>query len=270
MSALLSAEWLKMQHRWMPRILILILMGINGLLLFGITRSRHDIQGFMPRSIGASLIFTGFLAQFIWPILAGAWAGNEYSWGTIRMILTRRPSRVEQALSGLTMMLIFSAITLIVAMIVGLLAGLAAGAVVGHPMYTNGLGSDFVLVIIKTFVAALATVMFYSLFAFAAGAIFQSPAAGIGVGIGASIATSIVSAIFHGLGNPWGGIADHFPYGYAFSLPAQVAQPLFGKSGLGGSSGPTNIQGDILGMLVYTVVVMGLLLYVVANRDVTA
>src|SRR5947209_18679597 len=97
MTAYLSFEWLKFSKRWMPRIILLLLLA---LLVFGFwgqgTRVEDQVNLVMPRAWLAALVFSGFFAPFFWPVLGGSWAGNEYGWGTIRTRLTRRLYRVEQ------------------------------------------------------------------------------------------------------------------------------------------------------------------------------
>src|SRR5579872_881343 len=106
MSRVLAAEWLKVRKRWMPRVLVLIMMVIIGLIFWAISTNSSDRANvFLPRAWLTSLFLGAGVAAFLWPILAGSWAGNEYSWGTIRMVLSRRPSRAQFALAGIAAVL---------------------------------------------------------------------------------------------------------------------------------------------------------------------
>src|SRR5947209_19391750 len=108
MIGLLSAEFLKMRKRLMPRVLLLILLILIALVFFGFGKSndRSNIADLiLPNGWLLGLVFVSFFAPFIAPVLAGSWAGSEYSWGTIRMILSRRPNRTQFLLAGIVVLL---------------------------------------------------------------------------------------------------------------------------------------------------------------------
>ena len=264
MIRLIAADWMKMRHRWMPRILLIIEVIVLGILILGFRTSPRSSDLALPQGFLLTMAFAGFLAQFLLPIIAGAWAGNEYSWGTLRMVLSRRPNRSQVIASGLVIILLFTVAVLVVALLAGAVGGLVGGSA------KHQSGSIFPLGLTKVFLAEIVSMMFYALMAFAAGTIFQSPAAGIGIGIGFSIAESIVGAIFRGLGNPWQSFAEHFPYQYATSLPQGVISPYFSDGFLGGTSGSPGVVSSLIGVLVYSAIVIAAMLFIVNNRDVTA
>ncbi len=270
MGALIGAEWVKLKHRWMPRIIALILFAIVALLFWAIGTGANRTDLIFPRGMLAALLAAGFVASFLWPILSGAWAGNEYSWGTLRMVLSRRPNRIQYLAASLGILVVFVIITMVVTMALSLIEGAVVAGLTGHSaVFTAGLGSSFTLVLLKTFVATIYVACFYLVLAFAAGTIFQSPAAGIGIGIGFSIAQEVVFGIFTALRGPWKVIADHFPSSYAGSLPQRIATESIKAFG-GQNAGTPSVPESIIGLAIYIGILVALTVIVVQRRDVTA
>ena len=143
-------------------------------------------------------------------------------------------------------------------------------ALTGNPVImTSGIGGDFALILLKTFVATIYVVFFYMLLAYAAGTIFQSPAAGIGIGIGFSIGQQVLFGIFTALHGPWKVIADHFPASYAGSLPERLASE--SGSSFGSSTvGTPGVVESIIGLGIYIVALVVLTMIIVQKRDVSA
>ena len=86
MTSLLAVEWIKLRHRWMPRILILIMLGIIGLISLA-SLGLHGLRAalVLPQGLLAGLVLAGIFSPFLWPILAGAWSGMsspgaQYEW----------------------------------------------------------------------------------------------------------------------------------------------------------------------------------------------
>ncbi|HZT95959.1 MAG TPA: ABC transporter permease [Chloroflexota bacterium] len=270
MRELLAAEFVKMRFRWMPRIIVLIMLAIIGLIFWGVGTGDQRANLFFPRGLLAGLVFSGFFAPFLWPVLAGAWAGNEYSWGTLRLVLTRRPSRIQYAVSSLIILAVTAIVALVLALILSAILGALIGSLTGHGgIVTGGLPSDFVVILIKTFVAIVYVVCYYLILAFTAATIFQSPAAGIGIGIGVWIAEQVVTGIFTGLGSPWTDISDRFPIRYSSSLVERVVGNALSGRFVHGA--PTAGLGEaIIGLAIYMAIFLALTLFVLRERDVTA
>src|SRR5579884_2395993 len=126
MTETLSFEWFKFSRRWMPRIILLMLLGLICLAFWGYsTRTFGRPNIFLPRGWLAALSFCAFFAPFFWPVLGGSWAGNEYGWGTIRAVLTRRPERVTHALAALGVLLAGVLIGIVAIVAIGTIASAA-------------------------------------------------------------------------------------------------------------------------------------------------
>ncbi len=268
MRHLLAADWLKMRHRWMPRILILVLVVLLVLVLWGLASDSSRPNIFPVRGLLAALLLSSLIGAVLWPIMAGAWAGNEYSWGTVRLTLGRRPNRVEYVLSAIVTLMAWVTVSLLLAMLVGLLAGGIAATATGHQfVVTSGVPADILLTLVKTFLSVLFVGLFFVSLAYAAGTIFQSPAAGIGLGIGLAIAEQILDGIFMHLGGAWQVVANHLPAAYIQALPSRVMSPAMTGSFVT-KSGP-GVGECLLGLGLYIAGLVAITLLVFQSRDVT-
>lgn len=270
MSALLGGEWIKLRVRWMPRIIIGILLLILILIFWGMGTSPERTNLFFPTGLLTGLLLSASISSFLWPVLAGSWSGSEYSWGTVRLILARRPSRVQFVLAGLIMVMVAVGIAVVATMIVAGIAGAVVAAITGNPIIQTPHAPNFIVLLLETALATWYVAGFFVALAYAAGTIFRSNAAGIGIGIGVTIAQTIVTGVFTGLGGAWRSVADHFPSVYTEALASRVAAP-----GLHGTfarvSGPEpGIGESILGLAIYIAILLALTLVVVTRRDVTA
>lgn len=274
MSAYLSFEWLKLSKRWMPRIILLLLLGLTILAFWAqATRTIGRANLFLPRGWLAALAFCAFFAPFFWPVLGGSWAGNEYGWGTIRTILTRRPQRVEHVIAALVVLLVGVGIGLLAILVVGSIASIIIASVTGNSAFTSALwDGTFLGILVKGFLTTWYVSAFYLVFAYAAATIFRSAAVGIGVGIGATFAQVVLMRIFIGLGGVWNQIAIHFPFNYSSSVITRVVGPGLVPGSNLASSSPTDPSAgtSLLALAIYSVVFLALTFVAVRTRDVTA
>lgn len=272
MSLLLAAEWLKVRKRWMPRVLILIMMALLALIFWGIgTSSTQRSDLFIPRGWLVALVLSASVASFLWPILAGSWAGNEYSWGTIRTVLSHRPNRPQFVLAGISAVAIVVGISLVAAILLGTVAGTIIAVLTGNSIVdTTGLDAGFVAVLVKTFFACWYALTFYTVLAYAAGTVFRSGAVGIGVGIGIIVAEIVVRGILVALGGTWRTISDHFPTVYANALTVRVSnEGLRDKINTVSTSQP-GVGASVVALAIYIAVPLIVALVLVQRRDVTS
>lgn len=274
MTSYLSFEWLKLSKRWMPRIILLMLLGLTILAFWG-QGTRIEGRGnlFLPRGWLAALSFCAFFAPFFWPVLGGSWAGNEYGWGTIRAILTRRPQRIAHVVSALVILLIAVALGILAILVVASLASIAVSSLTGNPTFVSSIWTgSFLAVLVKGFLTTWYVSAFYLVLAYAAATIFRSAAVGIGLGIGATFAQVVLMRIFLDLGGNWKVIALHFPFNYSGSVITRVVSSgLIPGTNLA-SSGPNDpsAAASILALGIYGLICLALTLIAVRVRDVTA
>lgn len=270
----MSMEWLKLTHRWMPRVLVVMIAGLTTLAFWGTaTRAAERGNLLMPRAWLAALTFCAFFAPFFWPVLGGSWAGNEYSWGTIRTILTRRPYRIEQVLGALIVLTVGLAISLLVLLLVASAAGIVIALLTNNHVFTSGvITSDFLVLLVKGFLIAWYVSAFYLLVAYTTATLFRSAAVGIGFGIGATFAQAILYRIFVGLGGVWKTIAEHFPFQYTSNLITVVVHGgLIPGTNLASVSPDTpTVNQSLFWLTLYAVILLAITLYFVRTRDVTA
>ena len=272
MIRLLRTDWRKLRHRWMPRILIFILLAIVALVFLGISsRARYRSDLVMPYGLVGALSLAASFAAFIWPVLAGSWAGSEYSWGTIRLALTREPSRIAFSLSGLIMVLLTVGFTLVLVLIVGTITSTLVAAATHAVAPVPPPGSNATAIIVKLFFAAWYTSSFYVILAYTAGVVFRSAAAGIGIGIGFAVAQAAVAGIFSALGDPWKSVSTHFPEAYTTALTSRLAHELVVRGPIGRVAvDAASIPSSIVALAIYIAILTGLMLAVVRQRDITS
>lgn len=273
MMGLVAADFLKLRKRLMPRILLIILLVLMALVFFGFAKSGDRLSiadVILPNGWLLGLVFVSFFAPFIAPVLAGSWAGSEYSWGTIRMVLSRRPDRTQFLLSGIIVLLVATGIALLAGLLLSTISSWLAALLLGRSAFdSTAFDGNFVGIFVKLFFGVWLVLAFYIVLAFSAGTLFRSGAVGIGVGIGLTLADIILTGIFYGLGGTWRSIADHFPNVYAQSLPAKIAIGSLSNVS-SGRSGTPSISESVLALAVYTLVPLALAIVLVRYRDVTA
>jgi hypothetical protein len=275
MTAYMSFEWLKLTKRWMPRVILAAVLAVVVIMFLGTASKPDSNLGnlFFPRALPASLIAAAFAAPFFWPVLGGSWPGNEYGWGSIRLILSRRPQRVEHVLASLSVLLIGIGLALLACLLVGTVAGVATSLLTGHAVFVSGvLTGTFMLTLVKTFVVTWYSASFIMTLAFAAGTIFRSAPAGIGIGVGATLAQFLTIGILDGQTGFWKSIADHLPLRYVENLTGNVAASDFIP---GTSLARVHPGAPIVGQSIVALGLMMAGLLVVTcvaarNRDITA
>ncbi|GAC1470357.1 MAG: hypothetical protein PVSMB7_21000 [Chloroflexota bacterium] len=219
------------------------------------------------------MIFCSFFAPFFWPVLGGSWAGNEYGWGTIRMILTRRPYRIQYAMTSLAVLTAGLAIALVVILVTATIAGSIVALVTGHSVFTAGVfNASFLSTLAKSFVTAWYVATFFLVLAYAAATIFRSAAVGIGIGIGSTLAQFILRRILESLGGVWKDIAQHFPVMYTNDLTTLVASSgLVPGSNLASvSPGSPSAGQSVLAIAIYMCICLIATCMTIRLRDVTS
>lgn len=275
MTHALSFEWLKMTKRWMPRVVVVLTLGVVVAFFWG-SGAQVDsnlANTFFPRGLVAALVASAFIAPILWPVLGGSWGGNEYGWGSIRLVLSRRPQRIEAVLAGLTALLAVIGIALLGVLAVGSLAGIAVASLTGHAAFVSGvLSGSFLITLGKTFLAAWYASAFLLLLAYAASIVFRSAAAGVAVGVGATLLQVIGIGILFNAGGFWATIAHHLPLEYTQNLVGNVAAPAFLPGSPLSRVNPTDpsIGQSIIALGVMMAALLAVTFISVRERDVTA
>ncbi len=270
----LSFEWFKLSKRWMPRVVMLMLLAVIVLAFWGSsTRASNVGNLLLPRGWLTALIFASFVAPFLWPVLGASWGGNEYGWGTIRMVLTRRPFRIQHVLGALAVLLFGLALALLVATIASTVLAVIVAVATHHTAYTSSLlTGTFVATFCKAYLAAWVVASFFLMLAYLAAVLFRSAAVGIAIGIGSTLAEFVLGAILTRLGGWWQTVGDHLPVNYTQGLTTRVA-----SSGLVPGSRMAvvdpqtpGVSQSLLAIAIYAAIFIAITLLALRTRDVTA
>jgi ABC-type transport system involved in multi-copper enzyme maturation permease subunit len=216
---MLAAELLKVRKRWMPYVLLLIMLAGAAVLiwLIGYVGYQEDSQGefagdafrtfAFPWSIPALLDSGQFWGAAIFvAILTSSTVATEYNWGAVRQALTRGQPRWQFLATKLLGTSIICIVLLLVALAIGILFSILATAAEGAPItldVRNGpTAPEIGLMIVRSALGIIP----YGMLAFALAVIGRSTALGIAGTLGYMLGEGIIIAILESIG----GIAADF------------------------------------------------------------
>ncbi len=267
------AEWLKLSRR--PAIWILVAIFWLGVLIAGyffwflyIQLIQRSNPGTPPPDLGNSFLVPSALLSNVIPnirtfgapigiILGTLLVGGEYSWGTLKTILTQRPGRLAllggKFLGLAVFVLILSVGALLLSYIVSLITALIIGASGAPPNaleLLKGLGAAWLIIAVwATFGAVLAT-------------LFRSSALAIGIGL---VYTLVIETAVS-------GVAAFLTQFSALARALPGANAGFITDALGGNAaatGDTGSAGRAVAILVaYVVAFVAISALVTRQRDV--
>jgi hypothetical protein len=272
-AAFISFEWLKLSKRMMPRIILVLIVGLMLVAFWGqSTRTGERDNLLLPRAWLSALSFSAFFAPFFWPVLGGSWAGNEFGWGTIRAVLTRRPNRIENVLAALAVLIGALVVAIIAMLLAGTVAGIAVSILTNNASFPAGVWSgSFANILLMGVLTAWYVSAFYLLLAFAAATVFRSAAVGIGIGIGGTLAQLVLREIFGSLGGVWNTISLHFPVIYTNDMITRVVGPQLIPGSRLSSANPNSPSAgqSVIALAIYGAIFLAITLVTVRVRDVT-
>ncbi|HEY7350667.1 MAG TPA: ABC transporter permease subunit [Ktedonobacterales bacterium] len=227
--------------------------------------------------------YTGFMGVILLCILAGALIGNEYSFGTQRLALSRGVSRA-QLLAGQVAALAILALAVVGFMlIIGSLAGFTIGPLLGGSI--PAIPADGLLQILGFWLVISLQLFAYSLIALLLATLGRSTAAGIAGSLGyvlfEIIALPIVALIAGALirtsfGDVLEAMPDFFLGPNISGLLSGVNQSPLDLGGGTSSGGGGDLTASVInpgqGLLVsllYCVLLAGLSYWALRKRDVT-
>ena len=275
---LISVELLKIRKRRVTWVSFGFVVAFLAFVLIGLRLIVKAAEG--PNStefieMDSALRFpVGFGTIPILEVQFGLWAvivlisllmGSEYSWGTLRLVLSRGPSRTQFMLAKLfavmVTVVIGSVAILIVSAVLMPVGDLAVG--VFDPVYPDGFLPDLILDWLRT----ASVLMTYVAVAFAAAGLLRSAGAGLAVGVGFVVLEQIVGQVFAGLGGTLATIGSYFPSSLVQSVLSanELAAGVFSESS-NTMLAPWTAGGLIA---VYFVVLSGGTIWVFNRRDIT-
>ena len=135
-------EWFKLRHRWVPWILLGLVLVIVQLLFWLVTTLGDDVSYQSPaENIANGLGFSAFFGPFIAVILAAAVLGGEYGWGTLRPVLSKGAGRWPFLASKAMVVVLVTASILIILSISVVISGFIAEAVLTADPQAEGYGA---------------------------------------------------------------------------------------------------------------------------------
>jgi ABC-2 type transport system permease protein len=279
MIEMIRAELFKLRKRRMTWILLIILAAFFCLMFFatyGITSSPPDrMPGEGIDTIRASLQFpgafdmifstAGTIGTLLLIILVASSIGNEYSWGTVRQVLTRRGIRYHFVTSKLVSFIIIAVIGLLISVVIGFILALITSNLIGSinwdfmtASYIGGQFEQFGW----TLFSLLPYILLTTFFAF----LGRSAIAGIGGGLGFYFIETIAVALFNQAGGWLAKIPDYLigPNVEALMPTNQMAMGQFTSGGTLTST----LHASVI-LAVYCVVFTVVSLYMFKKGDVT-
>ncbi|GEM_PF-2395481 len=211
MNKLIALEWMKLRKRPLPWawLIPLVLLAAATVLLTYLGGSAIDdraggtagqgaqmarsmiLRGAtLPGAIISSMNFVAGFGALALGVIAALSVGNEYGWGTIRLMLTRGTGRINLWVSKIVIMLIFAFATALMAVLVGILSGLLVGTFPSGQAeeWLNGEGLTTILMQLGAGTLALWS---FGLLGILAATFFRSPIAGVVATLGYIIVENI-------------------------------------------------------------------------------
>jgi ABC-type transport system involved in multi-copper enzyme maturation permease subunit len=219
------------------------------------------------------------LGEVLIVILVGTLVGGEYGVGTIRLLLTRGPTRAQFLLAKAAAALVCCALGTVVMIALGVLLGLVFNLITGVPF-----NFDFFTAAWSGHAILYVLIIIFSLFVYSMLALFlatfgRSTAAGIAGALtwlllGETVLRTILDVIGAATGGATGdflrAVPDYFMGSNTSALLQNQYQSLgfFGSSSFSSQSSISNLQA-ILVLIVYVAAFIGLSLWLNQKRDIT-
>jgi len=205
-------------------------------------------------------------------ILIGSSAGGEFSIGTVRLMYTRGPTRLQFLLAKVGVAALCAAIGILTITITGILIGQALNALSSIPQVLDFLGPGWIAHALLYILVAMLDWFIYATIAIFFGTLGRSTVAGIVGALAWLFLEPILGSILklagtfsHGIfGNFLKAIPDYFISSNTGALLQNQGQYIFGGSG----SSLSDLHALAV-LLVYLVVFIGLSWRINERRDVT-
>jgi ABC-type transport system involved in multi-copper enzyme maturation permease subunit len=215
----LATEILKVRKRWMPYVLLLLMVAGAAVLiwLIGYVGYQDDPHGefaddafftfAFPWSIPALLDSGQFWGAAVFvAILTSSTVSTEYNWGTVRQALTRGQPRWQFLATKLLGTSLICIVFLLVALGAGVLFSILATSVEGESITLDVPDGPSVPEIFLMVLRSALGIIPYGMLAFALAVIGRSTALGIAGTLGYMLGEGIIVAILESIG----GIAADF------------------------------------------------------------
>ncbi len=221
MNTVLAGELLKMRKRWMPYVLLLVMVSGAAVLiwLIGYVGYHDDPSGefsgqafrtfAFPWSLAAILDSGQFWGAAIFvTILTASTVATEYNWGTVRQVLIRGQGRAQFLAVKLLGTALVCTAGLLVAFAAAVALSVLATVAAGEPITLDVPDGPSVPDVGLMIVRSAAGILPYGLLAFALTVLGRSTALGVGGTIGYMLAEGIVGSVFKEIGGSAADVRD--------------------------------------------------------------
>lgn len=279
MIEMIRAELFKLRKRRMTWILLVVLAAFFCLMFFatyGITSSpparmpeaavdaiRTSLQ--FPDAFNMIFSTAGTILTLLLIILVASSIGNEYGWGTVRQILSRKGIRYYFVISKLASFIIIAFIGLVIALIFGFILALITSNLIGTISW-DFMTASYIGGLFENFGWTLFTLLPYILMATFFAFLGRSAIAGIGGGLGFYFIEAIAVGIFSQSG---GWLAKIPNYLIGPNIDALLPSSLFTQGPFADTGATPSILHASLTLAVYCAVFLIISLYMFKKRDVT-
>lgn len=214
------------------------------------------------------------LVMILLIILFGTVVGGEYSVGTIRLLFTRGPTRIQFLLGKIGAAISIIVLTFVVlvplGVIVGLLFNLGTGISPGFAGFSAAWLGDVMLFFLSTMLG----LFIYSMMALCFSTLGRATAAGVAGALSWAFIEPLASTLFSAAGNfvrgTWGDIIKAIPdYLIGNNLGALIASHAPDPSSVLSQSEAISNLHAILVLTAYLALFIGLSLWVTVRRNVT-
>ena len=259
-------EWYKLRRRWLPWILLAVLVLITQGFLWGYYAAYHlpppasdaYLDYFaLPASIesGISDLFTSRFAVLIIMVLTASSLGTEYGWGTLRTALTKGAGRWQVIAAKLALAVVLSGAGLLamaLAVMLSSIAGVAISGTIEAPVlggYSGWLSA------LSMLVKAVYALVPYAVLGIFFVALTQSTAQGITLAVVFFVVEGLVLP-------PLLGLSDYLQFLQPVLLIQNVDAWLEPSTSIGGPQA-------FIAILVYAAVLTTATLWIFMRRDVS-
>ena len=268
-------EWYKLRHRWMPWIMLGIVLAFTQLMVWG-GFALYTLAGAgsrepfaLPGSITLGLGFARHLTVFLVIILASSAIGADYAWGTLRPVLSKGPGRREWLASqGLMLALLAGAAMLLVVLGIAISSLIASAFVLddGEALTGSGQWGAAGAALGKQLFALAPWIVLAVFFTVLTTSARLGGAFAVGYYLGEQLLVSIVSLVYRDFQK-----VSQFLLGPnvdAWLLSGEASTVTLGSIPVLLGGGPDGVRA-FLTITAYILVLMGATLWMFQRRDIT-
>lgn len=275
MLPLLHSELFRLVRRWMPRILLAVLvLGVGALyaIFWAVVRTqsgedvddlRTNIRLEAVRDTGLTLVWLFGATSVV--ILTASLIGAEYSWGTIRTLLPRAHGRLPVLTAKLLTAVLFAAAVVVAGTIVAF--GASAVATMLEDLH-GGLGPDGGIELIEAIGRTFFAMLTYVALTFFVTVWTRSVAAGIGIGVSALFLEGVILALIGLAGDTFDRLPGALITRNVDALLAANSAGLDSSFAATGDPLPSVWQASAV-LAAYTIAFLAFAFYLFRRRDIT-